>query len=206
MDECKSELNPWATSCNLDKRELTYFCDLSTTVKKIYTVLKKTGRGRTSKKKKGGKKSRDGIKNKKVGTDDQKKQGRNWNKRRRKWKRGDEIEKSRDEIEKRGDEIEKVGTKVKKAGTKINSNLSSAFEDPTARRWSSCTRQKNSSNLNQHGGGAKAKTIGWQGAQHLSRRNQYLHLQVDFTASCCCGKRRGFGNVVDGTMGHGFEK
>ena len=64
------------------------------------------------------------------------------------------------------------------------------------------TFQKNSSNLNQHEEGAKAKTTGWQGAQYLSRRNQYMHLQVDFTTSCCCGKRRGFGNVVDGTMGH----
>ena len=83
----------------------------------------------------------------------------------------------------------------------------SAFEDPTARRWSSCNRQKNSSNLNQHGaGGAEEKTIGWQWAQHLSRRNQYLHLQVDFTASCRFGKRQGFGNVVDGTMGHGVWK
>ena len=44
---------------------------------------------------------------------------------------------------------------------------------------SSWNRQKNSSNLNQHGGEAKAKTSGWQGAEYyLSRRNQYLHLQV----------------------------
>ena len=66
--------------------------------------------------------------------------------------------------------------------------------------------KKTSSNLNQHGEGAEAKTIGWQWAQYLNRRNQYLHLQVDFTASCRFGKRQGFGNIVDGTMGHGVWK
>ena len=33
--------------------------------------------------------------------------------------------------------------------------------------------KKTSSNLNQHGEGAEAKTIGWQWAQYLNRRNQY---------------------------------
>ena len=86
------------------------------------------------------------------------------------------------------------------------SNLSSAWSDCPPLKFVYLIRQKNSSNLNQHEEGEKAKTTGWQGAQYLSRRNQYMHLQVDFTTSCCCGKRRGFGNVVDGTMGHGFEK
>jgi hypothetical protein len=59
--------------------------------------------------------------------------------------------------------------------------LSSAFEDPTARRWTSCNCQKNSSNLSQHGRGTQAKTIGCQGTQHFGRRNSHLHLQVHFT-------------------------